>query len=196
MTNLVIRTARLSDAERISEIYAPYVKETAITFEYDAPDAKEMERRIDATLKKYPYLVAERDGVVVGYAYAGTYYGRAAYDWCCELSVYVDASCRRQQIGSALYHELESILKGMGMLNLYACITTVKKDAEDPHITDHSVRFHEHLGYIECGRFVNCGYKFNRWYDTVYMVKMLGEHTSSPQPVINFLEYTKTQEKQ
>lgn len=196
MSETVIREAKLSDAQRISEIYAPYVKKTAITFEYDAPNAKEFKERIATTLKKYPYLVAEMDGVVVGYAYAHTYYGRAAYNWCCELSVYVDAAYTHQHIGSRLYEALESILKDMHILNLYACITAVKEGVCDPYITDRSVRFHEHLGYQLCGRFVNCGYKFNRWYDTVYMVKMLGEHGSHPKAVVRFSEYKKTHKKQ
>ena len=86
---LTIRPASLSDAQAIQAIYAPYVEKTAITFEYEVPSIQEFEKRICKTLEKYPYLVAEENGQVLGYAYASTYYARTAYDWTTELSIYV-----------------------------------------------------------------------------------------------------------
>ena len=80
---MIIRPVQLSDAETIREIYQPYVTETAITFEVDVPTVQEFERRITKTLTQFPYLVAEVGGIVVGYAYASTYYDRSAYDWAC-----------------------------------------------------------------------------------------------------------------
>ncbi len=85
----MIRPVQLSDAAAIRAIYQPYVTETAITFEVDVPTVQEFESRITKTLTQFPYLVAEVDGKVVGYAYASTYYARAAYDWTTELSIYV-----------------------------------------------------------------------------------------------------------
>ena len=86
---MMIRTVQLSDAEAIRAIYQPYVTETAITFEVEVPTVQEFESRITKTLPQFPYLVAEVDGKVMGYAYASTYYARAAYDWTTELSVYL-----------------------------------------------------------------------------------------------------------
>ena len=86
---LTIRPAKLSDAPAIQAIYAPYVEKTAITFEYEVPSIQEFEARISKTLEKFPYLVVEEDGRVLGYAYASTYYARTAYDWTTELSIYL-----------------------------------------------------------------------------------------------------------
>ena len=97
---MMIRPVQLSDAAAIRAIYQPYVTETAITFEVDVPTVQEFESRITKTLTQFPYLVAEVDGKVVGYAYASTYYARAAYDWTTELSIYVAKSAwTRDRIG-------------------------------------------------------------------------------------------------
>ena len=118
----MIRNATIEDAERLLEIYAYYVKDTAITFEYDVPSLEEFRNRIAGTLKKYPYLVLEDDGIIQGYAYAGAFVGRAAYDRSCEMTIYLDHSSKGRGYGRALYEALEQALKDMGILNLYACI--------------------------------------------------------------------------
>ena len=105
---MMIRPVQLSDAAAIRAIYQPYVTETAITFEVDVPTVQEFESRITKTLTQFPYLVAEVDGKVVGYAYASTYYARAAYDWTTELSIYVAKEARGQGIGSCLRREVAS----------------------------------------------------------------------------------------
>ena len=87
---IIIRTASAADAPALLAIYAPYVEQTAITFEYDVPAEAEFTRRIADTLQNYPYLVAEQDSVPVGYAYAGKFHERAAYDWSVETSIYVE----------------------------------------------------------------------------------------------------------
>ncbi|MBE5787606.1 MAG: N-acetyltransferase [Clostridiales bacterium] len=176
-----IRKARLEDAAQIQAVYAPYVRNTAITFEYDVPDAEEMGRRIRETAKKYPYLVAEEDGEILGYAYAGPFKGRAAYDWAVETTIYVKPGCRRRGIGKVLYPELEEELKKMHILNACACIAYAEK--EDEFLTNDSMRFHEKMGYQFVGRFHQCGYKFGRWYDMIWMEKMLGEHGENPLAV-------------
>ena len=181
---ITIRTAALPDAERLLEIYRPYVEETAITFEYDVPTIDEFRGRMTRVLEKYPYLVAERDGTIVGYAYAGPFVGRAAYDWSVETTIYLDRAVRRQGIGGRLYAALETALAAMGILNLNACIGY--PEAEDEHLTRNSVEFHAHLGYEWVGQFHNCGYKFGRWYHMVWMEKMLGEHPLQPDPVVPF----------
>lgn len=181
---ITIRTAALPDAERLLEIYRPYVEETAITFEYDVPTIDEFRGRMTRVLEKYPYLVAERDGTIVGYAYAGPFVGRAAYDWSVETTIYLDRAVRRQGIGKALYTALETVLGAMGILNLNACIGY--PETEDAYLTRNSVEFHAHLGYQWVGQFHNCGYKFGRWYHMVWMEKMLGEHPLQPDPVVPF----------
>ena len=173
MEDAIIRSATVADAGAIQEIYAYYVECTAISFEYDAPSIEEMERRIKETLKEYPYLVAEADGHVVGYAYAGKFHTRAAYLYSAELSVYVDKDYRGHEIGKKLYREIEELLKKKHIVRIYAGIAVT--DAEDPFLTDASIRFHIAMGYRQVARFHQCGYKFKRWYDLVYMEKELGE---------------------
>ncbi len=169
-----IRTARLEDAEAILNIYQYYVKNTAISFEYEAPDVEEFRKRIKNTLKKYPYLVAVEDDIILGYAYAGAFYGRAAYDWSVETTVYVEKGMKNCGVGKALYQALEERLKEMGILNLYACIAYPVED--DEYLDKNSAQFHAHMGYTKVGEFHKCGYKFGRWYHMIWMEKIIGEH--------------------
>lgn len=170
----IIRSATLSDAERLLEIYAPYIEKTAITFEYDVPTVEEFRSRIEQTLKKYPYLVAEEEGEIVGYAYAGVFKGRAAYDHCVETSIYVDMQCQRHGIGRALYEALEEKLKLQGILNVNACISWI--DEPNEYLTHQSPEFHSRLGYKQVAHFHLCGYKFGQWFDMIWMEKMIGPH--------------------
>lgn len=119
---MVIRSAVIEDAESLLKIYAYYVKNTAISFENEVPPVEDFRNRIAHTIEKYPYLVLEEDGVVKGYAYAGVFKGRAAYDHCCEVTVYLDHDSKGNGYGRALYGALEEALKKMGIINLYACI--------------------------------------------------------------------------
>lgn len=170
-----IRIATEDDAEELLAIYAPYVEQTAITFEYDVPSEDEFRKRISHTLEKYPYLVAEENGKIAGYAYAGPFKERAAYDWSVETSIYVDMTKKRKGIGRLLYDRLEEILKKQGILNVNACIGYPQID--DEYLTKDSMHFHERLGYHMVGTFHQCGYKFGRWYDMVWMEKFIGEHS-------------------
>ena len=169
-----IRSATKEDAARLLEIYAYYVTDTAITFEYEVPSLSEFEERIENTLKKYPYLVIEDNGVIYGYAYAGVFKGRAAYDRSCEMTIYLDKDAKKKGYGKKLYTALEEELKKRGMLNLYACIGS--PIVEDEYLTRNSEEFHAHLGYTKVGTFHKCGYKFGRWYDMCWMEKLIGEH--------------------
>ena len=181
-----IRPATEADAEEILNIYAPYVTDTAITFEYDVPTLEEFTGRIRHTLEKYPYLVAVKDGEIIGYAYAGAFYGRAAYDWSAETTIYIKKDCRHSGVGKLLYQALEDALKAQNIINLYACIGYPEVD--DEYLTKNSEQFHEHLGYRLIGEFRKCGYKFGRWYHMVWMEKMIGEHPEKPEPVKRFSE--------
>ena len=174
MVNIIIRTATVEDAEEILNIYAYYVKNTASTFEYDVPSLEEFRRRIEKTLQKYPYLVILEQGNIVGYAYAGAFKERAAYDWSVEMTVYIARDAKRLGLGRKIYEELERQLKEMGILNLYACIGD--PIVEDEYLTKDSEKFHQHLGYRKVGEFHKCGYKFGRWYNMIWMEKLIGEH--------------------
>ena len=169
-----IRSATTADAASILGIYAHYVENTAISFEYDVPALDEFACRIASTLEKYPYLVIEDDGEILGFAYAGPFKGRAAYDRSCEVSIYLDHNARGRGFGRALYEELENRLKAMGILNLYACIGC--PIVEDEYLTRNSEQFHAHLGFEKVGEFHKCGYKFGRWYNMIWMEKIIGEH--------------------
>ena len=179
-----IRNARIADARRILAIYDFYVKNTAITFEYDTPSLDEFKERMKKTMLRYPYLVIEEDGVIQGYAYAGAFVGRAAYDWSCELTVYLDHTRQKCGMGRMLYEALETELKKMGILNLYACIGY--PETEDEYLTRNSAGFHAHLGYIKVGEFHKCGYKFGRWYHMIWMEKTIGEHKNRQRPITNY----------
>ncbi len=178
---MTIRDARPSDAEALLEIYAWYVKNTAVSFEYAVPTPDEFRGRMARTVAKYPWLVAEADGRLLGYACAGPFKGRAAYDWSCETTIYLDRDCRGRGLGRALYEALEAALSSMGVRNLYACIAFA--DPEDETLTLDSPRFHERMGYATVGRFHKCASKFGRWYDMVWMEKCIGGHESRPGPV-------------
>ena len=185
-SGITIRMAVPEDARELLSIYDYYVKETAITFEYETPSVEEFKERIENVLAKYPYLVAEttdekNERHIVGYAYASPFHPRAAYQWCAEMSIYLHKDLRGKGTGRALYTELERRLKEMGLLNLNACIGY--PDKEDEHLTFASVRFHEKMGYSMVGEFHSCGYKFGRWYNMVWMEKLVGEHTGSPTEV-------------
>lgn len=176
-----ICVAQEEDARALRGIYAPYVEKTAITFEYDVPDEAEFARRIKETKKRYPFLLAECDGEVLGYAYAGAFKERAAYDWSVETSIYVKPNLKRQGLGIRLYHALEAVLKEQNILNVNACIACPEE--EDEYLNRDSIRFHEKLGYRLVGKFHKCGYKFGRWYDMMWMEKHIGDHQAH-QPAI------------
>lgn len=178
---ITVRSATLGDAERILEIYDYYVKNTAITFEYTTPTLEEFRGRMEKIMQKYPYLVAEKDGVIAGYAYAGAFVGRAAYDWSCETSIYLDKNARKCGIGKTLYTALEKELKEMGILNMYACIGYPAE--EDEYLTKNSADFHSHIGFTQVGKFQKCGYKFGHWYNMIWMEKIIGEHKENQAPV-------------
>lgn len=185
-TSVTIRMATKEDAKEILEIYAPYVKDTAITFEYDVPTVEEFGDRINNTLKKYPYIVAIDSNQIIGYAYVSSFKGRAAYDWAVETTVYVRQNCQGKGVGKKLYLALEEILKRQNILNMNACIAYTS--IEDINLTNDSKYFHEHLGYNKVAHFSKCGYKFKKWYDMIWMEKIIGEHSANPKPVISISE--------
>ena len=281
MGELTFRVARPEDAEALLAIYAPYVEETAITFEYQVPSVEAFRARIAHTLATYPYIVAVEgqpanaaagrvdgasascidraeanagtahvDGTpvssapasgagavtgthrtserIIGYAYVGRLHERAAYDWSVETSIYVDRCARKHGLGRQLYERLEAILRAMNIISVNACIAypgtmntvaaadrlqdahigigdpntadRARKDpregsadsgvdiGEDPYLNTNSPDFHAHLGYQLVGHFHACAYKFDRWYDMIWMEKWIAPHPAKPEAMIPFPE--------
>ena len=283
MGERTFRVARPEDAEALLAIYAPYVEETAITFEYEVPSVEAFRARIAHTLATYPYIVAVEeqeanagtghvdgasvscidraeanadtahvDGAsvssapasgagagdltgthrtsehIIGYAYVGRLHERAAYDWSVETSIYVDRRARKHGLGRQLYERLEAILRAMNIISVNACIAypgtmntvaaadrlqdahigigdpntadRTRKDlregsadsgvdiGEDPYLNTNSPDFHAHLGYQLVGHFHACAYKFDRWYDMIWMEKWIAPHPAKPEAMISFPE--------
>ena len=181
MTEVNIRVALPDDAAGLLAIYAPYVADTAISFECEVPGEDEFRRRIERTLARYPYLVAESGGELWGYAYTGPFVGRAAYGWAAEVSIYLRQDRRRSGLGRRLYQSIEAISRRQNILNLEACIGS--PDADDEYLNGNSIAFHSRMGYRMVGEFAKCGRKFGRWYNMVWMEKLLGEHNDA-QPAV------------
>ena len=169
-----IRPVAVEDAPALSAIYAPYVNQTTVTFEYVPPTAEEFAERIRAIIARYPYFVCLDGNVPVGYAYAHAFRERAAYDWDVEMSIYVDMAHRHTGVGRLLYVALEEALHEMGIVNCYACITAPNPD---------SIAFHRALGYQELAFFPQVGYKFDTWLGLTYMTKQINACKIPPAPV-------------
>lgn len=178
---LTVRFAAPADAEALVAIYAPYVLNTAITYEYEVPSLGDFAKRIETYSRKHPYLIAELDGVPVGYAYACPLGSRPAFDWAVETAIYIREDCRGMGIGKALYENLEAILRVMGIRTVTAAVASV--DHDDPYLTDASIRFHRTMGYIPVGTFHNAGCKFGRWYDLTWFEKAISNYENNPSAV-------------
>lgn len=168
-----IRTARPDDAEGVRAIYAPIVRETAISFEWEEPDAQEIERRIRTIGADFPWVVAEDGGCVLGYAYAYPWRARTAYRWVAETAIYVAAEARRRGVARATYGELLARLRRGGWRSAIGGIV-VPNEA--------SVRLHEALGFRAAGAFPRVGYKFGRWHDLGFWRLDFAADPAAPQP--------------
>jgi L-amino acid N-acyltransferase YncA len=144
------------DAVACADIYCPFVVDGAVSFEETAPDGAEFARRIEATSARYPWLVADVDGHVAGYAYASGYRERAAYRWAAEAAVYVAGGHRRQGIGRRLYGALFELLARQGLRMVCAGVTLPN---------DASVALHEACGFQPIGVYRRIGFKQGRWWD-------------------------------
>lgn len=168
---VIVRLATVDDAEAIAAIYAPYVRETAACFEAVPPDAAALVCRIREVGVAHPWLVAEQEGEILGYAYGTHHRPRRAYQWCTEVSVYVRGSEHRAGIGRRLYQPLLELLRLQGFINAYAIITLPNPG---------SVAFHEVLGFRHFTVFPAIGYKLGRWHDVGWYLKVLAPHPSAP----------------
>lgn len=168
---MTVRNCTPDDAEQLVKIYAPYVEKTAISFELVVPSVEEFRQRIIHTLQKFPYIVAEDKGQIVGYAYVSPFKERSAYDHCVETSIYVAEDMRGKGIGSLLYQKLEELMPAIGVKNMNACIAWI--EVPDEHLDNKSEDFHAKHGYTKVAHFHRCGYKFDRYYDMIWMEKIL-----------------------
>ncbi len=182
MPTCTVRDAVPADAPRLQQIHAWYIEHTAVNFNYDVPSAEVLAAQMRLTAGHYPFLVAEEAGEVCGYACAGPFVGRTAYQWSAELTIYLDPDRRSHGLGRALYEALEARLAAMGIRNLYACIG-VPSGEPDEYLDTRSRDFHAHMGFTEVGHFTRCGSKFGRWYDMIWMEKVIGPHEPDPEPV-------------
>jgi len=166
-----VRPATADDAAACAAIYAPYVRDTAITFETDVPDAAELAARIAAHAASHAWLVLERDREIVGYAYAYRFSERAAYDWSCETSIYLAPGARGRGAGSALYAALLPMLAERGYLRAFARIALPNPA---------SMAFHERFGFTTSGVLRKVGWKLGAWHDVAYLQRDLGDPDAAP----------------
>eukprot|EP01094_Clydonella_sp_ATCC50884_P025333 TRINITY_DN6617_c0_g1_i1.p1 TRINITY_DN6617_c0_g1~~TRINITY_DN6617_c0_g1_i1.p1 ORF type:complete len:204 (+),score=42.47 TRINITY_DN6617_c0_g1_i1:116-727(+) len=173
MATATLRLATSNDAPGIHAIYAPIVEHSYTSFEATPPSPDEMAARIEAVLERYPWLVAEHRGRLLGYAYATPHRGRAGYRWSAEVSVYVAADAQRRGVGRALYAALVALLQAQRVVNLYAGIAL-------PNAA--SVGLHEALGFVPIARYPKVGYKAGAWHDTGWWHRSINAHDAEPSP--------------
>lgn len=169
---VTIRQATSKDAAQILEIYSPFCGDSGVSFEVRPPTIEEMESRIDNTTKRYPWLVCERGGLILGYAYAGPYRQRAAYRWAVEVTVYVRDGSQRKGVGRALYTVLFCILRLQRFHKAYAG-TTLPNPA--------SVGLHKAMGFEPVGVYRGAGYKAGKWHDVAWWQLSLQPEATPPQ---------------
>ncbi len=167
-----LRLATPDDAPGVQAIYAPIVRETVISFEFEPPTVAEMQLRIETTLRTLPWLVVESKDLILGYAYATKHRERAAYQWSTDTSVYVAEEARGRGIARRLYTCLFGMLEDLGYYNAFAGITLPNPA---------SVGFHEAMGFQPIGIYHNVGHKFAAWHDVGWWQKVLREHTVNPK---------------
>ena len=177
-----IRSVAVADADTVRNIYAPSVADSATSFELHPPDVSTMAERIERLKDRYPWLVFEYDSQVLGYAYASPHRNdRAAYRWCVEVSVYVDARARSRGVGRSLYNALFDVLRRQGYVNAYAGITLPNPA---------SVALHRSMGFETVGVYSRIGYKLDRWHDVSWhQLRLLDDPApvESPSPATRIL---------
>ncbi len=169
-----IRLAAAPDADAVAAIYRPVVVGTPTSFEVDPPDGAELRRRIEATLSRYPWLVCERDGAILGYAYASQHRVRSGYQWSVDTSVYVHADARRGGVGRGLYTSLFRILSALGYVNAFAGIALPNPG---------SVGLHEAVGFRRIGVYRHVGFKLGAWHDVGWWQLALAPALQPPGPL-------------
>jgi L-amino acid N-acyltransferase YncA len=166
-----VRPIQLDDAPACLEIYRPYVEGTVISFEYEAPSLSEWETRIKVITSEYPWLVCEREGEVIGYAYGCRHRYRTAYSWSVESAIYLSENFHGRGVARELYKTLFELLRLQGYVNVYAGVTAPNSRSE---------AFHLSMGFYEVGAFRNIGFKHGKWHDTRWFQLHLCEHPVTP----------------
>jgi L-amino acid N-acyltransferase YncA len=170
---LSIRAATAEDCGRILSIYGYYVKNTIVSFEYEVPGLDEMESRMQNIQAKYPYLVAELNGIIVGYAYAADFRYRSAYQWSPESTIYLSHEIHGKGIGHILYSRLFELLRLQGFYNVFGGVGLPNEA---------SVKLHLKCGFTVVGTYRNIGYKHKGWHSTQWFQLILDEHPIEPAP--------------
>jgi L-amino acid N-acyltransferase YncA len=168
---MAIRMARFEDSQAIADIYQPYVAASAISFELVPPPGSEIEKRMSAASDRYPWLVCEQAGVVVGFSYASHHRVREAYRWSVDVSVYVSNSAQRHGIGRNLYTALFAILERQRYISAFAGIT---------HSNASSIAMHLAFGFDLVGVYRDAGYKLGQWHDVAWYQRKIQECSSGP----------------
>lgn len=164
---MLIRPVVSADVSDILEIYAPYIKDTAITFETEVPTLEEFTKRIESIKTEYPYLVCEFGDKIIGYAYVSRHRARSAYKYSVDVSVYVDLNYQHMGAGKALYTALFEQLKSYDFYTAYASITMPNEK---------STGLHKAFGFYEIGTYHNVGYKNGKWLDVAWFEKQLKKY--------------------
>lgn len=167
-----IRLVRESDCQALLEIYGPFVTHTTVSFEYELPTEEEFRGRIRSYSEKYPWLVCELDGKVVGYAYASKHRDRTAYQWSVEVSVYVHPEYHKKHIAKALYTALFEILELQGFISAYAGVAIPNEKSRG---------FHVSFGFKPIGIYHKVGYKLGKWLDTEWFERDIATPYAEPQ---------------
>jgi len=161
---IAIRSATVADASRCAEIYAPFVTDSWVSFELDAPDADEMAGRIAKVLNSYDWLVAESDGAVLGYAYGSEHRTRGAYQTSCDVAVYIDPGQARQGLGRAL---CEALLPRLKARKIHAAFAGIALPNEA------SIALHRAMGFELVGTYKEVGWKMGGWRDVAWFQRLL-----------------------
>ena len=175
MSRFIIRRAKAEDGAALCAIYAPYITDTTITFEYEVPTDAAFSDRIRETAAQFPYLVCEKDGGIIGYAYAHRIRERAAYDWDAELSIYLAQGTHGHGVGTTVLACLIDLLELQGLRHLYSCVTLPNEK---------SIRMQRKLGFEDAGVWHDSGWKFDGWHDVAWLEKHIGSHEGTPLPVL------------
>lgn len=176
---MIIRLAETQDLEQILAVYAPYIKDTAITFETVVPDLPEFCQRFEAVTGSFPWLVCAEGDQILGYAYAAKHRDRIAYQWSVESSVYLGAGAQGRGMGKKLYKALIDLLTLQGIVNVYGLITTPNEK---------SVGLHRSLGFNEFALFEKIGYKRAAWHDVQWMLLVINQHLTKQADPVPFPE--------
>lgn len=175
MSTVHFRRATEDDVVSILAIYAPYVTDSAITFEYDVPSEEEFRQRIRTISAEYPYFVCESDGQIIGYAYAHRHMERAAYQWNAEISIYIRQGFTGKGFGKTMCQTLIDLLRLQGIRNVFSCVTIPN---------ERSAHLHHSMEFSTEGIFQNAGYKCGKWQTIAWFRKNIAPYTNEPAPFL------------